>query len=217
MNTDTAPFGQTQYQIRFEWGLAGLQRVSPTDIVVVVDVLRFSSHVSAQVAAGAAVDVAPLRSRSLNGAAVTQAAAELAHRPVVIAGALRNAAAVADAILAHQVERGTRQSVLILAAGERVDPESTQIRHAVEDQLGAGAIIAALGDLGIDYTSPEAAVAGESFRALRNAVRHLVSASGSGRELSARGAGDTVAMASELNVDAVAPVLRDGFFVPSAE
>src|SRR5690606_40944876 len=63
--------------------------------------------------------------------------------------------------------------------------------------------------LGIDYTSPEAAVAGESFRALRNAVRHLVSASGSGRELIARGAGDTVAMASELNADAVAPVLRD--------
>lgn len=217
METDIAPFGQTQYQIRFEWGVGGLVRVSPTDIVVVVDVLRFTSVVSARVAAGESVVVADLRSRSINGAVITEAAAGLEHRPVVLAGALRNAAVVADAILAIQVERGTRQSVLIVAGGERISRDDATVRFAVEDQLGAGAIIAALGDLGIDYTSPEAAVAGESFRALRNAVRHLVSASGSGRELLARDEADIVAMACELNADATAPVLRDGVFVASAE
>jgi len=45
----------------------------------------------------------------------------------------------------------------------------------------------ALIDLGIDDTSPEAAVACGAFTALRRAVRHLTGASGSGRSAIASG------------------------------
>ncbi|MDQ2689363.1 MAG: phosphosulfolactate phosphohydrolase, partial [Chloroflexota bacterium] len=86
------------------------------------------------------------------------------------------------------------------------------LRFAVEDQLGAGAVIDALAGLGLDHSSPEAAVACEAFRGLRRATRHLLTASGSGRELLDRHARAEVLNATEIDaVDAV-PVLRGALF-----
>ena len=86
------------------------------------------------------------------------------------------------------------------------------MRFAVEDLLGAGAVVDALADLGIDHSSPDAAVAGEGFRALRGAARHLVTASGSGRELEAAGRRDEVLAAAAVDAASVVPVLREGAF-----
>ena len=66
---------------------------------------------------------------------------------------------------------------------------------------------------GIDHTSPEAAAAGEAFRGLRAATRHLLAASGSGQELAERGAHDEVRAAAELDASTAVPVLREGVFV----
>lgn len=207
-----SPFDQSAYQVRLDWGIAGLARITPADVVIVVDVLRFSSTVTAALDRGEAfaLDEAA-HAVSLNGAVVAGAADAGA---VVLLGCLRNAAAVAAAVLAVQTERGERTSIAVIACGER-DPRDAAAppRVAVEDQLGAGAVIAALGDLGIDHSSPDAAVAGEGFRALRGALRHLLSASGSGRELAERGLSGDVAAAAELDASAVVPTLRDGVFV----
>ncbi|HWR84992.1 MAG TPA: phosphosulfolactate phosphohydrolase, partial [Rhodoglobus sp.] len=104
------PFDQRRYQIRHEWGVAGLARLAPSDIVVVVDVLRFSTTVVNRVADG---DVVPLdeaaHAVSLNGAAVAAAAAETGA--MVMLGCLRNASAVARGILHEQGRRGDRTSV----------------------------------------------------------------------------------------------------------
>jgi 2-phosphosulfolactate phosphatase len=129
-------------------------------------------------------------------------------------GCLRNARAVAEAVLAEQQRRGERTSIAVIAAGELAgrDPASP-LRFAVEDQLGAGAIIDALGALGIDHTSPEAAAACESFRGLRGAVRHLLTASGSGQELVALGRRDEVLAAAAVDAETAVAVLRDGAFV----
>src|SRR5690606_37021935 len=114
---------------------------------------------------------------SLNGAAVAEHAA--ATGTLVMLGALRNARAVADAILAEQQLRGERTSIALIAAGELAGRDAgAPLRFAVEDLLGAGAVVDALGALGLDHTSPEAAAAGEAFRGLRGAVRHLLTASG---------------------------------------
>ncbi|HKP07309.1 MAG TPA: ABATE domain-containing protein, partial [Microbacterium sp.] len=78
---------------------------------------------------------------------------------------------------------------------------------------GAGAIVDALGDLGVDHTSPEAAAACEAFRGLRGAVRHLLTAAGSGQELLDRDARDEVLNAAAVDAASVVPVLRDGSFV----
>ncbi|MGF6824028.1 2-phosphosulfolactate phosphatase [Microbacterium sp. ZKA21] len=213
------PFDQSAYQVRLDWGTPGLERLAAADIVVVVDVLRFSSTLPDVVAAGVEVELADAMGWSSNGAAVVAAASAA---ETVLVGGLRNASAVARAVMAIQDQRRQRTSVAVIAAGEQT-PDGG-LRFAIEDQLGAGAIIAALGDLGIDHTSPEAAVAAESARGLRRALRHLLSASGSGRELvegvastarmEASGiAPATTAAAAELDAVDVVPVLRDGVFV----
>lgn len=207
------PHDQHRYQVRLEWGVEGLRRLAPADIVVVVDVLRFSSTVIDEIQGGDSVALdAAAHAVSLNGAVVADKAAGTGA--VVLLGALRNASAVAREVLAEQQRRGARTSVAIIAAGERVSADAAAtVRFAVEDQLGAGAIIDALADLGIDHTSPEVAAACEAFRGLRGAVRHLLTASGSGQELIDRGLRDEVLAAAAVDAASVVPVLRDGVFV----
>jgi 2-phosphosulfolactate phosphatase len=208
-----SPFDQHRYQVRHDWGAEGLQRLDPADVVVVVDVLRFSTTVTDAVARGESVPLdAAAHAVSLNGAAVAQRAG--ASGAVVLLGCLRNAAAVARAVLDVQHERGARTSIAVIAAGELASrAPGAALRFAVEDQLGAGAIIDALGDLGVDHTSPEAAAACEAFRGLRGAVRHLLTASGSGQELLDLGRRDEVLNAAAVDAASVVPVLRDGAFV----
>ena len=216
------PFTQSSYQVRFEWGVPGVVRLAPADVVIVVDVLRFSSTMSDAVAQ-APVALERARAWSTNGAAVAEAAAVLESAPVVMVGGIRNAAAAARAVMSVQERRGERTSVSVIAAGEL--SADGQLRFAVEDQLGAGAVIAALTDLGIDHSSPEAAVAAESFRALQRGLRHLLIGSGSGRELGVGVASTermladgirpaTVEECAELDAVDTVPVLRDGAFEP---
>ncbi len=212
------PFDQSSYQVRFEWGVAGLERLAPADVVVVVDVLRFSSTVTDAAAAGRTVSLADALSWSRNGAAVAAAAGEGS----VLIGSLRNASAVARTVLEIQNRRRERTSVSVVAAGELTD--ASDLRFAVEDLLGAGTIIAALSDLGADHTSPEAAAACESARGLRRAMRHLLTASGSAKEIVA-GVDATAKMeatglvptapaaAAEVDATDVVPVLEGGEFV----
>lgn len=191
-----SPFDQERYQVRHETGAAGLARLAPADVVVVVDVL----------------DAAEMPTD-----ASAAAAASLSPAPLVLLGSLRNAAAVADRVAALQEERGRRTSVAVIACGERAGRGvDAAVRVAVEDQLGAGAVVAALGDRGIDHASPEAAFACEGFRALRGAVRHLLAASGSGQKLLAAGRADDVRAAATLDDLTAVPELRDGRFVVSA-
>lgn len=213
------PFAQSSYQVRFDWGMAGLARLEPADVVVVVDVLRFSSTVVDAVVSGRPVSLADAVGWSRNGAAVVSAAASSG---AVLIGALRNAAAVARTVLEIQNRRQARTSIAVIAAGELTD--AGELRFAVEDLLGAGVIIAALSDLGADHTSPEAAAACESARGLRRALRHLLTASASGREL-ADGVASTAkieaaglvptsaAAAAEIDAVDVVPVLSDGTLV----
>ncbi len=210
----SSPFDQSRYQVRFEWGLAGLERLAASDIVVVVDVLSFSSTAIARVAAGEDVPGdAEASADGHEGAEVAARAAQAVAAPVVMLGALRNAAAVATAVRAEQQRRGARTSVAVIACGQRSAPGDSTPRFAVEDLLGAGAVIDALGALGLDHTSPEAAAACESFRGLRGAVRHLLTASGTGQELLARGAREDVLAAAASDDLTAVPVWRGGVFV----
>ena len=202
------PFSQSAYQVRLDWGLDGLVRLAESDIVVVVDVLRFSTTIVRALENGAVAELdAAAHAASINGASVAEAAGR--SDALVLLGALRNASAVAHAVATEQTRRGSRTSIAVLACGELAgrNPDA-HVRFAVEDLLGAGAIIDALSGAGIDHTSPEAAVAGESFGAQRRAAPHRVAASGSGRELAEAGRGEEVRAAAEVDAASVVPVLR---------
>lgn len=211
----SSAFDQSSYQVRFEWGADGLRRLAPADVVVVVDVLSFSSVMTESLAQGSAATPADVSAWAPDAATVI-AAAEHAGATVLL-GCLRNAGAVARAVLMLQERRQQRTSVAVIAVGERTDAGGE--RFAVEDQLGAGTVIAALSDLGADHTSPEAAAACESARGLRRALRHLLTASGSAKalatapiELPAGLVPVTAAAAAEVDTTEVVPHLRDGGF-----
>ena len=130
----------------------------------------------------------------------------------VVAASLRNRRAVAEWVLERQAAKGGRFVVAVIAAGERWP--NGRARYGVEDLLGAGAVIESLIDVGLDHCSPEAAAAGAAFAGMQQAVRHLLKASGSGRELVEAGCADDVALATELDVSSQVPVLREWSFRP---
>lgn len=202
MPNTPAAFSQIDYQVRQEWGEAGLRRVASAHVVVVVQTLGLTAR---------ALTAAESGETTLAQAAAADRIALAAERAGahVVVGGIRNGAAVAAHVLEVQRSRGDRTSIAILAVG---DDGETGPRFAVEDLLGAGAVVAALGDLGIDHASPDAAVAGEGFRALRGAVRHLLTASGTGRLRADAGERDLVLAAADRDAASVVPVLRDGAF-----
>ena len=122
----------------------------------------------------------------------------------VIAATVGSRAAVAQWILDRQADLGDRLMIAVVAAG------TDDGRFCVEDLLAAGAVIDALGALGIDATSPEAAAAGSAFAGLSNAAQHLLSASVTGREIGA----EAVAAAKPANLATEARILKE-FSLPS--
>jgi 2-phosphosulfolactate phosphatase len=121
----------------------------------------------------------------------------------VLVGCFRNATAVARAALSQPGPVG------VIAAGERWDLDGRPLRPGLEDYLGAGAIVAAMSDLGGGSVSPEARVAAAAARSVDDVVA-TVAECASGRELIKWDRPGDVALASEVEVSDTAPVLVDG-------
>ncbi|QDJ09849.1 2-phosphosulfolactate phosphatase [Roseomonas mucosa] len=139
---------------------------------------------------------------SPNGSRLSVAAAGTRRRIPVLAGCLRNARAVAAA--ARRLA-GTG-AVGVIPAGE-LWPDGG-LRPAIEDLLGAGAIIEHLGG----EASPEAEVARDAWRAAGHRLGRMIRLCTSGQELVSRGYSGDVDLALEEDASATAPVLRDGAY-----
>jgi 2-phosphosulfolactate phosphatase len=240
----TAFYDQTEFAVRFEWGEHGVARLAPqSDVVVIVDVLSFSTCVD--IATGNGAVILPYRWR--DASAVTFAASQqallagsrwhstggyslspaslvaiasgtclvvpspngatltlLAGSTTVLAGCLRNATAVAA--MAEHLGR----AITVIAAGERWDDGS--LRPAVEDLLGAGAIINALSGT----HSPEATAAAAAFCAGQAQLADTLRRCASGKELIIRGFATDVDLASRLDCSTAVPLLCEGAYVNHA-
>lgn len=139
---------------------------------------------------------------SPNGARLSLACGNAA----VLAGCLRNAKAVAAKALA--LADGAQ--IAVIPAGERWPDGS--LRPAIEDLLGAGAIIAAL-DLAGD---PEAQVARDAFLSAEPHLAQTLRGCRSGLELIEREHAMDVEIALDLNVSHCAPVLKNGAYENAA-
>lgn len=233
-------FSQSQYDIRCEWGERGMRELAASSaVVVIVDVMSFSTCVDIGVSQGASVvpyagrdsgaqrladalgaELAGKRGTSRyslspasfvgtprgarvalpspNGGALTLASGTT----VTFTACLRNCGAVAKAAMAY----GTPISVI--PAGERWKDDNS-LRPAFEDLVGAGAVVHYLkGD-----ASPEAQAALAAYRTACGALEHLLRQCSSGRELIEMGFGSDLALISEVNVSATAPIFRDGAYV----
>jgi 2-phosphosulfolactate phosphatase len=224
-------FTQEAWSCRCEWGPNAVAALAPADVTIVVDVFSFTTCVDVAVSRGAAIipfswndssaadfarthgaDLAGRRRTaryslapesyleapaglrcvlpSPNGARVTLAAARV---PVLIAGCLRNARAVAMTAQA----RGSTFNVI--PAGERWLDGS--LRPALEDMLGAGAILHWLPG----PRSPEADAAVALFEAYRGRLIDTLDQCASGRELDGRGHSRDKIIAGQLDVSSCVP------------
>ncbi|MDX1934605.1 MAG: 2-phosphosulfolactate phosphatase [Capsulimonadales bacterium] len=133
--------------------------------------------------------------------------------PCLIAGSLLNAGAAAER--AAEAANAFGRPITVLACGERwAEPnEDGELRFALEDYLGAGAILAALP---FSLTrSAEATVAERAFQAAENDLAELLLQSGSGVELTGKGFGGDVRHAAQYNLYSVAPTMTAaGYFEP---
>lgn len=232
-----------------EWRACdGLAPVS--DVVVIVDVLSFSTCVDVAASRGATVfpycwrdasaeqfaweqgavlavgremataehpySLSPLSLETLpkgtrlvlpspNGATLALLAADAGT--TVIAGCLRNARAVAMAA------RSLGETITVIAAGERWDGDGVSLRPAIEDMVGAGAILAALRPT---TPSPEAIAAIAVYAAAAAALSPFIAACSSGRELALLGYDADVAIATQYDVSETVPLLGGGAFTASS-
>ncbi len=122
-----------------------------------------------------------------------------------LAGCLRNAEAVAT------VAMRIGKRIGVVAAGERWPDGS--LRPAIEDWLGAGAVLFHLRGTG----SPEARVAMAAFHDAMDMLPAAIRASASARELIDRGCAADVEIAGAYNASTAAPILLGGAFVNAAD
>ena len=227
MRTDKARF-----DVECEWGEAGAVALAPaSDVIIVVDVLSFSTCVDVAVSRGA--EILPYHSESpgretfaeQHRAELAQSRGEgqyslspssflkidpgtrvvlpspngamvsLASRArTILTGCLRNAAAVARVA----ADRGRR--IAVIPAGERWPDGS--LRPALEDWLGAGAILSHLSG----RVSPEARAAVAAFREHGDRLEEALLECESGRELEDWGYREDVLLSATLDASGSVPV-----------
>ena len=241
-------YDQTAYNVRCEWGAAGITHVAPgCDVVIIVDVLSFSTCVDVAVGRGAEVypyvwgrealeefakkmgavvasakrgeagqfTLSPASLTSIptgtrlvlpspNGSSLSLATG---NKPT-FAGCLRNTQSVAQAALSVGAK------ILVVPAGERWSDGT--LRPAIEDLIGAGAIISYLAAEEEGAISPEAQVALSAYEAAWDTLYCTLAESSSGRELIERGFREDVELAADLNRSDCAPILRDGAYRSSS-
>jgi 2-phosphosulfolactate phosphatase len=144
---------------------------------------------------------------SANGATCSQYAQNV---PYLLVGALINARAVAN-VLTHLLDT-TDHDLTLIACGERWDPptEDGELRVAIEDDLGAGAILSYL-----NYgKSPEARVCEGAFQQVQSILSDVLEDCGSGRELAQKGFEGDVKHAAQLDLYDTVPILKNGRLEP---
>ncbi len=231
-----------QFEILCEWGEQGVLTMSSrADVIVVVDVLSFSTSVAIAVARGASI--VPCRcGDSEAGALARSTGAELAAprgesryslspvsyldvprgtRVVLPSpnGATLSVAAGDLPTLTGSFRNAAATARAAAAIGRRVAivpagerwPDGS-LRPALEDWLGAGAIAAAC-DGGL---SPEAQAAADAFVAAEPALLERISDSQSGRELIELAYVRDVELACEVDVSVCVPEIKGGAYVARA-
>lgn len=209
--------------IAVEWGANGLRHLANGRVVVIVDVLSFSTAVSVAVARGARVvpcdpsDERAQLAAKRGDAGFTLSPASLLDVPAGTSlvlpspnGSLLAAIAHehgASAVVAGCLRNATAvaewirnrgEPAAVIAAGEQSSHNT--IRFAVEDWLGARAIISHV------RGTTDTLIATQTLKT-------AIESSLSGRELIERGYRADVDIAAELDADAVVPILEGGAFV----
>jgi len=232
-------FNQAEFDIRLEWGEHGVNLLAPiSDVVIIVDVLSFSTSV--EIATSRKAVVYPYRWKNESAHEFARSiGAELAQKRGDKGFSLSPQSLLNIPMGTKLVLPSPNGATLTLATGNTptltgclrnaravagiarkygsriaVIPAGERwpdgsLRPSFEDLIGAGAIIHYLNG----KSSPEAFAARSAFLAAENELTNLLLRCGSGKELIERGYKEDVNLAAELNVSDCVPILQDGAFV----
>jgi 2-phosphosulfolactate phosphatase len=231
-------FDQSESDVRCEWGEHGVKMLAPiSDVVIVVDVLSFSTAVEIATSQGATVFPYRWKDETAHAYAAS-VGAEVADKKNRNNRSLSPASLLnlpAGARLVLPSPNGSTLSLLAgptpvllgclrnceavalsaMKMGSRVTVipagerwEDASLRPCFEDLVGAGAIIKFLrGSL-----SPEALIARTAFESARAQLYEHLRSCSSGKEKVARNEECDVKLASELNASSCVPILSAGAF-----
>lgn len=231
-------FSQVEFDVRLEWGEQGVNLLAPiSDVVILVDVLSFSTSV--EIATNKGAIIYPYRGKMEKTQKFARSVgAELAEKN-------RNAKYSLSPLSMMKISDGTKLvlpspngSTLTLATGEtptlagclrnaKAVAETAEkygnrisiisagerwpdgsLRLSFEDLIGAGAIISTLNGT----CSPEAYAAKSAFESTKQDLENLLLQCSSGKELIECGYQQDVFLAAELNVSKCVPILKKGAY-----
>ena len=233
-------FNQSEFDLRCEWGHQGVTQLAPiSDVVIIVDVLSFSTAIEIATNKGAIIfpyrwkdssaddyaksikaELATNRTSTTAYSLSPQSLTNISTRTKVVlpspngssltlltgntltlAGCLRNCEAVA------RFSQNYGSKIAVIPAGEKW--ENGSLRFALEDLVGAGAILSYLsGSL-----SPEAETAVAVFNNFKNDLLNTLKKCSSGKELIARGFESDVELAAMINISDCVPVFNENAYV----
>lgn len=230
-------FDQAEWNVRFEWGLAGIYQLAPiSDVIVVVDVLSFSTCVDIALTNGAVVFPYGSRDASVHEfAAMKQAYSAQAIRTQSGGFSLSPASLLAIPRDYRLVLPSPNGAALSLAGGTVVTltgclRNSRAVAQSASRRGKSIGVIAA-GERWADGSlrvcaedllgagaivcelpgscSPEAQIAAAAFKSLGPNIASCSSA----KELIQRGFERDVLLAADWNVSSTVPVLKESAFV----
>ena len=230
---------KNQYNVGCEWGLEGLKLLAPiSDVVIIVDVLSFSTSVDIACSNGAKVYPCKWKDEKALEYALSKDAilakprskTELSLSPYSLENILSGTNIVLPSPNGSSLSLATGDVLTICGClrnyrsvaeyanrhGERISvipvgekwPDGS-IRFALEDIFGAGAILSRLkGNL-----SPEAELAVNIYHSLHNKETDTLLNCISGIELVEKGYEVDVYLAADINVSECVPVLKDQAYI----
>lgn len=235
-------YDRQQFDVRCEWGSQGLSSLAPSDVVVIVDVLSFSTSVEIAVTRGVTVFPYPSDRESPAGYA-DERSALLAEKRSAEPGVLSlSPSSLVDAAAGTRLvlpsPNGSALSFQAANSGARVIAGCLRNASAVAALAAAnggsvavipagerwpdGSLRPAFEDMvgagaiirGLPgRRSPEAQSAVAAFEDAQPELAERLRDCSSGRELIERGFAADVELAAQLNVSQVVPVLEDDAFV----
>ncbi|WGV62583.1 2-phosphosulfolactate phosphatase [Brevibacillus brevis] len=230
---------QLDYTARFDWGYEGVEQVgAASDMIVIIDVLSFSTCVDIVTGRGGIVYPYQVKDESTVAFAKQKAALLAGKRgePISLSPACLKTVPMGSRIVLPSPNGSTctvlakKTGAKVIAACLRNAPSVARyiqqqngtvtviacgerwrngaLRPAIEDMIAAGALLHELKGYRL---SPEAEIAVAAFRATQDHLPAYLQKCASGQELISMGYPEDVELAAQWNQSGAVPVLNDDF------
>nr|WP_253901671.1 2-phosphosulfolactate phosphatase [Brevibacillus sp. HB1.3] len=230
---------QLDYTARFDWGYEGVEQVgAASDMIVIIDVLSFSTCVDIVTGRGGIVYPYQVKDESTVAFAKQKAALLAGKRgePISLSPACLKTVPMGSRIVLPSPNGSTctvlakKTGAKVIAACLRNAPSVARyiqqqngtvtviacgerwgngaLRPAIEDMIAAGALLHELTGYRL---SPEAEIAVAAFRVTQDHLPAYLQKCASGQELISMGYPEDVELAAQWNQSGAVPVLNDDF------